>query len=297
MGRCVFVFFFFFQAEDGIRDVAVTGVQTCALPICARPSLPLASDMVARTPVSIVIPTRNEALQIGECVRGLAWAGEVIVVDGASADGTAESARAAGARVLNGAGAGTGGQTIAAQRNAGIAAAEHEWVFALDADERIGPELAVELAATVDAPAHEAYAVRRRNVFLGRTITRAGWGEDWVVRLFRRERRFVERRVHEGLEPVADVGRLGAPLEHVPYRDLSHYLQKLDRYATWAAEDLAARGRRPRLSDLLFRPPARFARMYLLQLGVLEGWRGAVLCGLAAVSVFLKYARLWERSR
>ncbi len=253
--------------------------------------------MVARTPVSIVIPTRNEALQIGECVRGLAWAGEVIVVDGASADGTAESARAAGARVLNGARAGTGGQTIAAQRNAGIAAAGHQWVFALDADERIGPELAAELAATVAAPAHDAYAVRRRNVFFGRTITRAGWGEDWVVRLFRRERRFVERRVHEGLEPVADVGRLGAPLEHVPYRDLSHYLQKLDRYATWAAEDLAARGRRPRLSDLLFRPPARFARMYLLQLGVLDGWRGAVLCGLAAVSVFLKYARLWERSR
>ena len=253
--------------------------------------------MVARTPVSIVIPTRNEALQIGECVRGLAWAGEVIVVDGASADGTAESARAAGARVLNGARAGTGGQTIAAQRNAGIAAAAHEWVFALDADERIAPELAAELAATVAAPAHEAYAVRRRNVFFGRTVTRAGWGEDWVVRLFRRERRFVERRVHEGLEPVADVGRLGAPLEHVPYRDLSHYLQKLDRYATWAAEDLAARGRRPRLSDLLFRPPARFARMYLLQLGVLDGWRGAVLCGLAAVSVFLKYARLWERSR
>ena len=253
--------------------------------------------MVARTPVSIVIPTRNEALQIGECVRGLAWAEEVIVVDGGSADGTAESARAAGARVLNGARAGTGGQTIAAQRNAGIAAAAHEWVFALDADERIGPELAAELAATVAAPAHEAYAVRRRNVFFGRTITRAGWGEDWVVRLFRRERRFVERRVHEGLEAVADVGRLGAPLEHVPYRDLSHYLQKLDRYATWAAEDLAARGRRPRLSDLLFRPPARFARMYLLQLGVLDGWRGAVLCGLAAVSVFLKYARLWERSR
>ena len=253
--------------------------------------------MASRTPVSIVIPTRNEALQIGECVRGLAWAEEVIVVDGGSADGTAESARAAGARVLNGARAGTGGQTIAAQRNAGIAAAAHEWVFALDADERIGPELAAELAATVAAPAHDAYAVRRRNVFFGKTITRAGWGEDWVVRLFRRERRFVERRVHEGLEPVADVGRLGAPLEHVPYRDLSHYLQKLDRYATWAAEDLAARGRRPRLSDLLFRPPARFARMYLLQLGVLDGWRGAVLCGLAAVSVFLKYARLWERSR
>ena len=186
------------------------------------------------TTVSIVIPTRNEALQISECVRGLAWPGEVIGVDGASSDGTAQAARGAGGRVLNGAG-GTGGQTIAPQRNAGIAAASHEWVFVLDADERIGPDL-------------------------------------------------------------ADVGRLAASLEHFPYRGVSHSMHKLDRYATWGAEDLAARGRRPRLSDLLFRPPARFARMYLLQLGVLEGWRGAVLCGLAAVSVFLKYARLWERS-
>src|SRR3989442_14104040 len=107
--------------------------------------------MASRTPVSIVIPTRNEALQIGECVRGLAWAGEVIVVDGASADGTAESARAAGARVLNGARAGTGGQTIAAPRNPGIAAAAHQWGFALDAGGRIGPQLGAEPGAPAAA--------------------------------------------------------------------------------------------------------------------------------------------------
>src|SRR3989442_6688925 len=178
--------------------------------------------MASRTAVSIVIPTRNEALQIGECVRGLAWAGEVIVVDGASADGTADSVRAAGARVLNGARAGTGGQTIAAQRNAGIAAAAHEWVFALDADERIGPELAAELAATVAAPAHDAYAVRRRNVFFGKTITRAGWGEDWVVRLFRRERRFVERRGGRGVGAGAGGGarRPPPPARPPPRREL-----------------------------------------------------------------------------
>src|SRR3989442_11170296 len=167
--------------------------------------------MASRTPVSIVIPTRNEALQIGECVRGLAWAEEVIVVDGGSADGTAESARAAGARVLNGARAGTGGQTIAAQRNAGIAAAAHQGGFALDAGERLGPELAAELAATVAAPAHDAYAVRRRNVFFGKTITRAGWGEDLVVRLFRRERRFVERRGARGARAARGAGRARPP--------------------------------------------------------------------------------------
>ena len=250
--------------------------------------------MVARTPVSIVIPTRNEALQIGECVRGLAWAGEVIVVDGASADGTAESARAAGARVLNGARAGTGGQTIAAQRNAGIGAAAHEWVFALDADERIGPALAGELAAVVAAPRHEAYAVHRRNVYLGRVMRHAGWGNNWTVRLFRRDRRFIERRVHEGLEAVSDVGRLGAAMDHTPYRDLAHHWQKLTLYAGWGAQDLAENGRRAGLGDLLLRPPFMFFRSYVLQRGFLEGWRGAVLSGFAAISVFLKYARLWE---
>ncbi|HET7296880.1 MAG TPA: glycosyltransferase family 2 protein, partial [Gemmatimonadales bacterium] len=173
----------------------------------------------------------------------------------------------------------------------------HEWVLAVDADERVDAALAAEVAATVSAPRHEAYALRRRNHFLGRPVAHSGWGNDWVVRLFRRNRRFIERKLHEALEPVSDVGRLAAPLDHVPYRDLSHYLQKLDLYSGWAAELLAARGRRPRVRDVLLRPPARFARMYLLQLGVLDGWRGAVLCGLSATSVLLKYARLWERSR
>ena len=243
-------------------------------------------------PVTVVIPTLNEAAQIGECVRHLDWAGEVIVADAGSLDGTVDLARGAGATALTGA-----WPTIAAQRNAAIAAARHAWVFALDADERVGPALAAEIAQVVANPRHEAYAVRRRNVYLGREIRRAGWGVDWVYRLFRRERRFVERRVHEALEPVPDAGRLMNQLEHVPYRDLTHHLSKVERYAVWAARDLADEGRRPRLTDLLLRPPARFLRMYVLQLGVLEGWRGAMLCGCGAWGVFLKYARLWELER
>lgn len=240
-------------------------------------------------PLTVVIPTLNEASQIADCVRGVAWADEVIVADGGSSDRTPDVAQSAGATVLQGPWA-----TIAAQRNGAIAAAKHEWILAVDADERVGTELAREIAAVITDPAHEAYAVRRRNVYLGRTISHAGWGSDWVVRVFKRGRRFAERRVHEHLERSTDVGRLGAPLDHVPYRDLSHHLAKLDRYAAWGARDLADRGRRARLTDLLLRPPVRFLRMYLLQLGVLDGWHGVVLCGMGAVSVFMKYARLWE---
>src|SRR5437867_1889284 len=248
--------------------------------------------MPTRSPLTVVIPTLNEAAQIADCVRHLGWAGEVIAADRCSGDGTVDAARAAGAKAIV-----ADAPTIAAQRNAAIAQAAHEWVFALDADERIGPPLAVELQAVVAAPRHEAYAVRRRNVYLGRVMRYAGWGNDWAVRLFRRDRRFIERRVHEGLEPVADVGRLQAPVDHTPYRDLAEHLEKLVRYAGWGAQDLRDRGRRARVADLLVRPPFTFARTYLLQLGILEGWRGIVLCGLAAVSVFIKYARLWELER
>jgi glycosyltransferase involved in cell wall biosynthesis len=245
-------------------------------------------------PITVVIPTLNEGDQIAECVGHLAWADEVIVADGGSTDATVAAARAAGAAVLA-----VPGVTIAAQRNAAITRAKHEWVFALDADERIGPRLAEELAGLASGRdgRHEAYSVRRNNVYLGRRMRYAGWGDSWAVRFFQRGRRFVEKRVHEGLEPVADVGRLREPLEHTPYRDLAHHVRKLVLYAEWGALDLRDAGRQARVSDLVVRPGWQAFRTYVLQLGMLEGWRGVVLCGLAGVSVFLKYARLWDLQR
>lgn len=244
-------------------------------------------------PLTVVIPTLNEGDQIAACVRHLAWADEVIVADGGSQDGTVAAARNAGATVLE-----VPGVTIAAQRNAAIGRARNPWVFALDADERIGPDLAQELSdLAANGARHEAYAVRRNNLYLGRRMRYAGWGDAWAVRFFKRERRFLEKRVHEGLEPVPDVARLRGALEHTPYRDLAHHVRKLVLYAEWGALDLRDAGRRARTTDLLIRPGWQAFRTYVLQLGVLEGWRGMVLCGLAGVSVFLKYARLWDLQR
>ncbi len=241
-------------------------------------------------PLSVVIPTLNEASQIADCVGRLRWAGEVIVVDAGSADGTAGAARAAGARVLDGVAPG-----IAGQRNAGIEAASNEWVFALDADERIGPELATELAAVVAAPRHEAYRVKRRNLFHGHVLRRGHWGRDWVVRLFRRNRRFGGKTAHPGLQGVTDFGALTRELEHTPYRDLRHHLDKLVAYSRMSADDLAAAGRRASWSDVALRPALRFWREYLLHGSVLDGRLGVIHAGTSAAGVFLKYAFLWER--
>lgn len=249
--------------------------------------------MPGKTPLTVVIPTLNEASQIGDCVRGLSWAGEVIVVDAGSSDGTGPTAAAAGARVLNGIAPG-----IAAQRNAGIAIANNEWVFALDADERIGPALAAELAEVLQAPRHEAYRVKRRNSFHGAVLRRGHWGRDWVVRLFRRDRRFGGKAAHPGLEiPEGAHGKLTNELDHTPYRDLRHHLDKLIAWARISADELAHQGRRASWSDVALRPAFRLWRDYILQGSILDGRLGVIHAGMSAASVFFKYAFLWEHQR
>jgi glycosyltransferase involved in cell wall biosynthesis len=239
--------------------------------------------------VTVVIPTLNEAGQIAEAVAALQWADEVIVSDGGSTDGTADIARAHGATVIA-----VVGQTIAAQRNAAIALARHAWVLALDADERVTEPLRQELAAVLAAPTRSAYAIRRENVYLGRKRRGSRGDHDWHVRLFPNTRRFVEVRVHEALEPVADVGRLRGTIHHVSYRDLTHHVEKITVYSRWAAADLYGRGRRATLFDLAARPAWRFLREYVMYANFLDGRPGLLVSALSAYAAFLKYAFLWE---
>jgi glycosyltransferase involved in cell wall biosynthesis len=239
----------------------------------------------------VVIPTRNEADAIAECIRHLDWVDDVVVVDGGSTDDTVARARAAGARVIT-----EGPRGIGEQRNTGIAAARHPWVFALDADERIGRELAQELMdLPLDASPHEAYRVRRRNAFGGRVLRRGHWGNDWVVRLARREFRYGGNPAHPGLQGLSDVGTLTQQLDHRPYRDLTHHVDKLVAYSQMSARALSATGRRARWSDLSLRPPAHFLREYVLRGGFLDGRVGLIQAAMGAIGGFLKYAFLWEQ--
>jgi glycosyltransferase involved in cell wall biosynthesis len=248
--------------------------------------------MTLGVPLTVVIPTLDEADQIAECIGRVRWADEILVADAGSNDETVRLARQAGARVLE-----RTGPTIAAQRNAAISEARHQWIFAVDADERSTDQLRDEIRRVLERPDHPVYRVRRRNFYLGQELTRGRWGKDWVTRLFTRDRRYIERRVHEGLEPAPNPGTLQACLEHVPYRDLSHQLEKMNRYARWGAEDLFERGRRATAWDLSVRPAARFLRAYLLQGACLDGRFGLTASALGAYTNFLKYAHLWALER
>jgi glycosyltransferase involved in cell wall biosynthesis len=242
--------------------------------------------------VTVVVAAKNESLNIAACIESVQWASEIIVVEDGSVDDTVLLAEKAGARVIK-----NPFETIGLQRNAGIAAAKSEWILVVDADERGSPQLGREVDDVVSTPRFDAYRVPRRNFFLGKEVRHGGWATDRPVRLFRSKIRYNESRVHEHVEVTGDVGELASPLTHEPYRSMDSWFEKLGRYSEWWAQDRYDRGRRVGILSVLSRPGLRFLTMYIVRGGWMDGARGILLAGMASVSVFMKYARLWEKGR
>ncbi len=249
-----------------------------------------------RQGVTAIIPAGNEAHQVAEAVRTVLWADEVVVVvDAASTDGTAEAAASADPRV----------RVLvheylysAAQKNWAIPQASHPWVFLLDADERVTPELRREVEGILAGPPdRDAYWIFRRNLYFGREMRHGGWQTDKVIRLFRRECRYQDRRVHAEIEGYRSAGVLKATLLHDTFRSWDQYLAKLDQYTTWGAEQDFREGKGAGFVNVVLRPVVRLLKQYVVRLGFLDGIPGAIAAYLAVYGVFLKYAKLWDMRR
>jgi glycosyltransferase involved in cell wall biosynthesis len=248
--------------------------------------------------LSACVITLNEAERIDECLRSVAWCDEVIVVDSHSTDATRGLAAARGARVIE-----RDWPGHAAQKQFAVDSAQHDWVLCIDADERVSDALRDEilaLRATGFAGA-AGWSVPRLSSYLGEWIRHGTWYPDRSVRLFDRRRgRFVANPaydLHEHVVVDGPSGMLRHDLLHAPYRSVSEHLQTIDDYTTIMAQGLQKRGRRARVSDLVFHPWARFFKFYVLKAGFLDGWRGLLLAYLAAHYVRLKYAKLLALQR
>lgn len=245
-------------------------------------------------PLSVAIIARDEADRLPEAIRSVAFADEILVLDSGSSDGTPERAAELGARVIRADWPG-----YVAQKNRAIDLVKNDWVLALDADERVSPELGrAILAALAAEPAVAGFALRRVGWWMGAPLRRGRWGREWKVRLFRRDRaRWTGREPHDGVQLEGPAGRLDGELHHHPYRDLGEHLSTIDRYTALAARELDASGARARWWDLLFRPPLHFVDALLLKAGALDGVRGLCVATLGATYVLLKWARLWLLQR
>jgi len=246
------------------------------------------SEPLPPLPLTLVVITRDAGAQLRDCLGSATFAAETIVVDSGSRDDTVEIARTMGARVLTRDWPGFG-----PQKNFAVAQAAHDWVLCLDADERVSDELNASLRATMARPAHFAYAMARRNRFLGRWLSHGEGYPDWSLRLFdRRHARWSDDAVHEHVLTDGSVGRLDGDLLHASGESLDAYLAKQNRYTTLQAEAMYARGERCSLGRLFFSPLVRFARFYLLRGGFLDGTAGLVHIAIGCFNSFCKYAKL-----
>lgn len=243
--------------------------------------------------LTVLIPCRNERMNIRPCIESARpVADEILVADSGSTDGTLEIVREmGGCRVIE-----REYVNSADFKSWAIPQAGHEWVLVIDADERVTPELAEQIKTLLAGePEQDGYFIYRQNHFFGHPIHHCGWDGDDVLRLFRKSvSRYKQRRVHaDMIVDTGKVGRLEGKFLHYTYWSLDQYFEKFGRYTTWSAQDIHEKGRRAGFLSLAFRPWIRFLKQYFLKLGFLDGRKGLILCGLAAFTVFTKYAKVW----
>jgi glycosyltransferase involved in cell wall biosynthesis len=243
--------------------------------------------------ISSIVITRNEEANIAACVRSVKpFSDEVLVVDSGSTDRTAAVCRGLGCRVLT-----RTFDDFVRQKNFALSKARFDRVFFIDADERVPPALAEQIAGMKEKGfARGAYRTPRRNLYLGKRAWYGGWGSDRMYFLFDRRRcRYTGSGLHERLAVKGvSVGRLGPYVLHSPYADLGHHLRKIDSYSRLFA---AARAGRPRpflVLEIVLRPLFKFVKCFLFQGAFLAGWRGLVFSAMASFSVFMKYSRWLE---
>jgi glycosyltransferase involved in cell wall biosynthesis len=242
--------------------------------------------------ISATLITCNEERNIAEALQSVSWADEIVVIDSGSSDGTLEICRRFTDKIAH-----RNWTGYVDQKNYAVEKARNEWILSLDADERISHELQIEIQDLArrgfDRP---GYRMPRLTYFMGRWIKHGDWYPDYQLRLFDRKRgKWTGGLVHESVKTNGDPGLLRGEIHHYTYRSLSDYLQRLEKYSTLAALDYQQRGKVTTPFNLLGNPIAAFLKAYVLKRGFLDGVPGLAAAFMGAVSVFFKYAKLYER--
>jgi glycosyltransferase involved in cell wall biosynthesis len=240
--------------------------------------------------LSVIIVAKNEAHNIESCLESVTWADEVIVLDSGSSDDTVNLAIAAGVRVIENDWPGYG-----PQQNCGIDLATHDWIYSLDADERITPELAAEICAVIRENKFNVFDVPRRSLFVTRFMRHSGWWPDRTRRLFKKgSARFTNHKIHANLATEETIGHLTEPMIHYSFLNYHAVVEKMNRYSSGSAQDLNEMGKQGSLGAAISHGLWAFIRTYFLQAGFLDGQLGLILAIANAEGTYYKYLKLWE---
>jgi len=281
-------------------------------------------NLTSRVPVSVIVPIKNEAMNLVRCLSSVAWADEIFVVDSQSTDRSINIAQEHGAQVVQFHFSGTWPKKKNwALQNLPF---RNEWVFILDADEVLPPEAREEFARVIAGAGNVVgFWINRRFMFMGRWL-RHSYYPNWNLRLFRHalgryekltdaDTRSGDNEVHEHVIVQGPTGCLRCEIDHYAFPSIEVFVEKHNRYSNWEAQVSADRllsrsvvqiqsgpvGRRRKLKQfsqhLPCRPLLRFLYVYLWQKGFLDGREGYYFARLHAYYEFLSLAKTYELTR
>jgi len=243
--------------------------------------------------ISASIIVRNEETNIAEVCQTIAWADEIVIVDSDSTDRTVAIARRYTDKVFN-----REFRGYKDKHEFADAQTTGDWIFWIDADERVTPELreAIEKLRQRDpSTLPDGFRIARSTQYLGRWIKHSGWYPDYQMRLYRKAASYWDGvSPHETARVEGRVETLPGEFLHYTKRNLSEHHRVLDEYTTLAAEYHAKKNRRVRAIDLFVLPIAAFIRTYVFKQGFRDGVPGLIIAMFTAYSVFLKFAKVWE---
>jgi len=240
--------------------------------------------------ITAIIPTLNEEENIEHAIKSVGFADEIIVIDSYSTDTTISLVKKHKVTLIQ-----RVFDDYSSQKNFAISKAKHPWIYVLDADERVTPELRKEILETVKNPNdYVGFDVYRTFYFAGKKLKYSGYQHDKVIRLFRKDKcKYNGRKVHEHIEANGDVGFLKNKIEHYTYRNYNHFIEKLNRYAGIDAEILFEKGKSVNAFHLLIKPPVRFIIHYFIKGGIFDGFPGFMISVVMAYGVLARYVKLW----
>ncbi|MGJ8762192.1 glycosyltransferase family 2 protein [Polaribacter sp. R2A056_3_33] len=241
------------------------------------------------TKITAIIPTLNEEIHIADAIKSVSFADEIIVIDSYSTDKTLEIAEKLHVKIIK-----RKFDDFSSQKNFAIDQAAHNWIYILDADERVTPEVKKEILEAVKNPnGFVGFYVRRTFYFCEKKVNYSGFQRDKVIRLFLKEHCNYKGAVHERIAANGEIGFFKHKIDHFSYRNYDHYISKMNHYAAIRAKELHERGAKVNIYHVMIKPSARFFIHYFIRLGFLDGFTGFLVAKTQAYGVLTRYIKLW----
>ncbi len=241
--------------------------------------------------ISATVVTYNEEKNINKCLKSLSFADEIVMIDSNSTDNTVGIAKKYTKKIFF-----MKFRDFSQIKNYAMSKTKYDWLLSIDADEEVSPELKDKILMTIKGKnTFDGYYIKRETIFLGRKIKHCGWGNDYQLRLFKKNKgAFDEKPVHESIKVNGITGKINKPITHNSYLDSFTYFKKMNRYTSLQAEE---KQKKFLLARIIFSPLFKFLRMYFFKLGFLDGLQGFILSIYSSFSEYAKFAKMFEKRK